>query len=180
MPRRLRDKSEGVFHVYSHSVWAAELYRDDRDRLSFIRELARAGEVAGWICLGFCLMTTHYHLLVDVRDDALPIGMHSLNFRHAVKFNVRHRMKGHVLGARYDAVRIEDEAHLLEGYRYTAKNPVEAGLCAMPEEWPWSSYVGTIGLAEPHSFVDSSRILGYFDGPRELQIAQLRRFVTES
>jgi hypothetical protein len=89
-------------------------------------------------------------------------------------------MKGHVLGARYDSVRIEDEAHLLDGYRYVVRNPVEAGLCATPEAWPWSSYAGTIGLAEPHSFVDSSRIIGCFDVPRELQIAQLRRFVTES
>jgi putative transposase len=176
--RRLRDKSEGLFHVYAHSVWAAELYRDDRDRLSFIRELARAGEIAGWICLGFCVMTTHYHVMVDVPDDALPIGMHSLNFRHAVKFNVRHRMKGHVLGARYDSVRIQHDEHLLEAYRYMVMNPVEAGLCATPEAWPWSSYAGTVGMAEPHSFVDSSRIIGCFDGPRELQIAQLRAFVT--
>ena len=177
MSRRLRDKSEGVFHVYAHSVWAAELYRDDRDRLSFIRELAQAGEIAGWICLGFCVMTNHYHVMVDVPDDALPIGMHALNFRHAVKFNVRHRMKGHVLGARYDSVRIQDDAHLLEAYRYMVMNPVEAGLCATPEEWPWSNYAGTIGMAEPHSFDDPSRIIGCFDGPRELQIAQLRAFV---
>ena len=117
----------GTFHVYSHSVWAAELFRDDRDRMVFLRELARAGNKASWVCLGFCLMGSHYHLLLDVHDDALPVGMHSLNFRHAVGFNIRHRMKGHVLGARYDAVRIRDDEHLLTVIRYVERNPVRVG-----------------------------------------------------
>jgi hypothetical protein len=83
MARRCRDKAAGLFHVYTHSVWAAELFRDDRDRGAFLRELVIAGAKV---------------------QDALPIGMHSLNFRHAVEFNRRHGMKGHVLGARYDSV----------------------------------------------------------------------------
>lgn len=179
MSRRRRDLAAGLFHVYSHSVWAAELFRDDRDRMVFLRELARAGDKARWLCLAFCLMTSHYHLLVDVDDGVLPVGMHSLNFRHAVAFNVRHRMKGHVLGARYDSVRIKDDNQLLTTFRYIMRNPVEAGLCEKPEDWPWSSYAATIGLAEPHSFMNPSRILGCFEGPPELAIARLRAFVTE-
>jgi putative transposase len=179
MSRPRRDKGAGLFHVYSHSVWAAELFRDDRDRIVFLRELARAVHKASWLCLGFCLLGTHYHLLLDVDDGALPIGMHSLNFRHAVAFNVRHRMKGHVLGARYDSVRIKNDDQLLTAFRYVMRNPVEAGLVERPEDWPWSSYAATIGRAEQHSFVNPSRILGCFDGPPELAAARLHAFVTE-
>jgi REP-associated tyrosine transposase len=180
MSRPPRDMGAGTFHVYSHSVWAAELFRDDRDRMVFLRELARAGDKAHWLCLAFCVMGSHYHLLLDVDDDALPVGMHSLNFRHAVAFNVRHGMKGHVLGARYDAARIEDDEHLLTVFRYIMRNPVEAGLCERPEDWPWSGYAATVGRAEPHSFVNPSRILACFDGPPELAAARLHAFVTES
>lgn len=180
MSRPRRDLAAGLFHVYAHSVWAAELYRDDRDRMSFLRELARAGAKARWTCLGYCLLETHYHLIVDVDDGALPVGMHSLNFRHAVGFNVRHRMKGHVLGARYDAVRVGDDAQLLTAYRYLAMNPVEAGLCTAPEDWPWSSYAAAIDRAAPQPFVDPSRILGCFDGPPETARARLEAFVTET
>jgi REP-associated tyrosine transposase len=179
MSRARRDLAAGLFHVYSHSVWAAELYRDDRDRLVFLREIARAVDKAQWLCLGFCLLGTHYHLLLDVDEDALPVGMHSLNFRHAMAFNARHRMKGHVLGARYDSVRIRDDDQLLAAFRYVMRNPVEAGLVERPEDWPWSSYAATIGLAEQHSFVNPSRILGSFGGPPELAAASLRDFVTE-
>jgi putative transposase len=179
MPRRCRDKAAGLFHVYTHSVWAAELYRDDRDRGAFLRELDLAGAKAQWTCIGFCVLTTHYHLIVDVDDDALPIGMHSLNFRHAVEFNRRHGMKGHVLGARYDSVRIEDEAHLLDAYRYVMRNPVEAGSAATAEAWRWSSFAAAVGDVEPIEFVDPSIVLSCFDGPREIAAARLRAFVAE-
>src|SRR6266403_2012421 len=138
MARKRRDKAAGLFHVYTHSVWSAELFRDDRDRVVFLRELAGAIDKAEWTCVGFCLMKTHDHFVLDVDDDALPLGMHALSFRFAVEFNRRHRMKGHVLGARYDAVRIRDGTHLLDAYRYVARNPVEAGMCEAAEDWRWS------------------------------------------
>ena len=105
--------------MYTHGVWAAdELFRDDVDRMVFLRELVRAGAKVEWDCLAFCLMDTHYHLLLEVDDGALPRGMHSLNFRYAGQFNDRHAMKGHVMGARYDSVRIEDDEHLLNAFKY--------------------------------------------------------------
>jgi hypothetical protein len=125
-------------------------------------------------------MTTHFHLVLDVDDDALPIGMHALNFRHAVQFNKRHGMKGHMLGARYDSVRIDDEVHLLTAYRYTMRNPVQAGLCATAEAWPWSSFASALGDADPIDFVDPSLVLSCFDAPREIAAARLRAFVAES
>jgi putative transposase len=180
MARQCRDKAAGLFHVYTHSVWAAELFRDDRDRVVFLRELAQAGAKAQWTCVGFCLMTTHYHVIFDVEDDALPIGMHALNFRYAVQFNKRHCMKGHVLGARYDAKRIEDDAHLLRAYRYVMRNPVEAGICATAEAWRWSSFAAAVGDAPPIDFVNPAIVLRCFDAPRETAEARLRAFVAES
>jgi len=163
--------------VFTHSVWAADLFRSDLDRIVFLRELARATAKSRWTCLAFCLMHTHYHLIVEVDDGALPIGMHALNFRYAVGFNQRHRMKGHVLGAQYDSRRLDADSHLLMAFRYVARNPVEAQLCAAPTQWPWSSYPSTVGAAGEVSFVDASRVLGCFDAPREIAVARLRAFV---
>ena len=134
MPRPMRDVYAGFFHVWTHSVWAADaLFRDDTDRFVFLRELVRAIQKARWKCLAFCLMNTHYHLVLEVDDGALPFGMHALNFRYACGYNQRHEMKGHVHGSRYGARRLGDDAALLDGFRYVARNPVEAMLCATPE-----------------------------------------------
>jgi hypothetical protein len=178
MARRRRDTGAGVFHVFTHSVWAAPaLYRDDEDRLIFLRELARVTERFGCRCLAYCLMRTHYHALLDVDTGALPAAMHSLNFRYASAFNKRHRTKGHVHGSRYNALRVTGEASLLSRSRYLAWNPPEAGLCKSPEEWQWSSYPATIGLVEASSFVTDDLILGCFDAPHEIARARLRRYV---
>jgi REP-associated tyrosine transposase len=180
MPRGLRDVSAGCFHVYTHSVWAADaLFRDDTDRLVFLRELVRAIDKARWTCLAFCLMKTHHHLVLEVEDGALPLGMHALNFRYACSFNDRHKMKGHVHGSRYGARRLVDETALLDGFRYVVRNPVEAMLCESPAQWPWSSYAGTIGAADRHSFVDASKVLACFSGSQELRMAELQRRVEE-
>ncbi|HVH50555.1 MAG TPA: hypothetical protein VM690_00285 [Gaiellaceae bacterium] len=181
MARALRDTAAGFFHVYTHSVWAApNLFRDDQDRVVFIRELAQAVKKARWTCLAFCLMTTHYHLVLEVEDGALPVGMHALNFRFAAHFNKRHSMKGHVLGTRYGARRLVDGESLRDRFRYIVLNPVEAMLCKAPGEWEWSSYPGLIGLAEPHSFVDATRVIELFEGSREVALGHLRRYVEES
>jgi REP element-mobilizing transposase RayT len=67
VPNRPRDRDAGLFHVFTRCVYASPaLYRDDVDRLEFIRFLARTTAKSGWACIGFCLMTTHYHLVVEV------------------------------------------------------------------------------------------------------------------
>lgn len=176
-----RDTEAGTFHVFTHGVWAANaLYRDDVDRITFVRELARATGRIEWKCHAFCVMKTHYHLLLTVEAGVLARGMHAINFRYAMHFNRRHGMKGHVMAARYDSRRINDERDLLTVFRYIARNPVDAGFCSAPPDWQWSSYAGSVGAAEPASFVDASLIVACFGEPREVAIQRLRTFVEES
>jgi REP element-mobilizing transposase RayT len=181
VPRKHRDTGAGLFHVYTHCVWAAPaLYRDDADRLTFLRELAAATAKFGWTCVAYCVMTTHYHLILGVADDVLPKGMHAVNFRYACYFNRRHASLGHVQAARYGSRRIDGDADLLSTFRYVARNPVEAGLCATPAEWPWSSYAGTVGVAKPQPFVDASVVIRCFGDDREAAIRALRAVVEEA
>jgi putative transposase len=180
MARPPRDMAAGFFHVWSHSIWSADLYRDDADRTRFVSELARTTQRVGWRCIGFCAMTNHKHLLLEVDDGALPVGMQELNFRYAAGFNARHGTRGHVFGGRYGSRRLETGVALLIAYRYVMRNPVRAGICRSPELWPWSSYAASVGLAEPFTFVDASRVLGCFDASPEMQITALRNLVEES
>ena len=177
MPRPPRDTSAGLFHVFTHCVWAArEYFRDDVDRMTFIRELARVTKAFEWTCIGYCLMRSHYHLLVRVENGVLPRAMQSLNWRYAMSYNARHFMRGHTQFNRYGARRVA-EIDLVERYRYVARNPVKAGLCENPAQWRWSSYPGTIGLVPAQPFVDDAELLACFDAPPELAIAELRKAV---
>ena len=45
---------------------------------------------------------------------------------------------------------MRDDEQLWTVAGYIAANPVEAGLCPSPEDWPWSSHAAVAGvLAEP-------------------------------
>jgi|SRR5581483_1599283 len=124
-------------------------------------------------------MSTHYHLLLEEREIPLWRGMRLLNGRYAVAYNERHARTGHLFRGRYRDTVIADEAHLLMALRYVARNPVDAGLCASPADWPWSSYGRLIGTAPGWSFVSTAWTLSLF-APRPADaVERLRRFVEQ-
>ncbi|HJQ50624.1 MAG TPA: transposase [Gaiellaceae bacterium] len=180
MAHRPRDVSAGMFHIWTHCVWEARAYyRDDLDRLDFLRRLARVTAEREWRCMGFCLMRTHYHLLVEVSDGVLPAAMHALNHGYSCTFNRRHGLRGHVQSSRYGSRRIRGRQELLVAYAYAMNNPVDAGLCSRASSWRWSSLGGTLGLTERASFIDDGPILGCFRRELDPWVA-LRRSVEES
>lgn len=178
MPRKSRDTGAGTFHVYTHCVWAVpHLYRDATDRLEFLRHLARISARTGWTCIAYCLMASHYHLIVNVGDGVLPTAMHGLNLRYAIHHNRRYGLRGHVQFARYGSRRLADDGDLLHAFSYVVNNPVAAGLCASADGWRWSSYRATVGLDELPSFVDPARLLHCFHWPEVEPAAALRTYV---
>jgi putative transposase len=156
------------------------MFLDDFDRTLFCIMLARAIKKHNWICRAFCLMTTHYHLLLDVQDNALQPGMHNLNGPYNQRFNARHKRSGHLRGDRYYAIRVESDGHMLQLLRYIARNPVEAGLCEYPSDWPWSSYRGCAEFDGGFAFVDSSLLRSYFGSDRRLATRLVRDFVGDT
>lgn len=177
VPRPPRPRAPGLYHLTVRSTTPDPLFRDGFDRLELISQLARTTAQINWTCIAVCLMTTHYHLVVDAGEGVLPEAMKRINWPYAMAFNKRHGRRGHAVGGKYASIPILDEGHLLNAYRYVVRNPVKAGLCAGPEEWPWSSYAATIGHTDGFSFVDASIVLETFDAPvTEIAIERLRGF----
>ena len=123
------------------------------------------------------MLTTHFHLILDVKDSTLPTGMQELNSRYAMWFNARHRLRGHVFSGRYSAQRIHTDSQLLTTFRYVARNPFEAGVEKEPAVWRWGSYAALAGEIEWFSFVDATRVIDCFGQPRQLAVARLMQFV---
>jgi hypothetical protein len=72
---------------------------------------------------------------------------------------------------------IETDAHLKDACRYVALNPVRAGLCLFPEDWPWSSHSEALGLRPPQSFFDPYDVLGIFDDRVDVARVAYKRYV---
>lgn len=155
------------------------MFEDDSDRIDFCGRLARVIREFKWTCYAFCLMTTHYHLVVDVAENALQPGMHGLNGPYAQAFNRRHGRSGHLRGDRYHAFSVASEGHLLQLIRYVARNPVVAGLCDHPAAWPWGSYRSCVGLDVGFPFVSNESVLRHFGADSANAVRILRAFVED-
>lgn len=127
-----------MYHVTARGTGPIAIYRDDVDRRTFLARLAVVQERFTWIQRALCLMGTHYHLLVETPEPNLSAGMHQLNGLYAQVFNRRHGRVGALFQGRYHTVVIETEDHLVAARDYIAANPVRAGLCTRPEDWPWT------------------------------------------
>ncbi|HKN62953.1 MAG TPA: transposase [Gaiellaceae bacterium] len=148
-------------------------YLDDDDRVRWMRMLAKALDRFDWVCLAFCQLSTHVHLIVSVPDTSLPLGMKQLNMGYSRDFNARHERVGQFVRRRYGSRRILDGRDLVATYAYVVLNPVVAGLSPRPEDWRWSSYATALGVSADFQFVDASLAIAEAGG----SIEALRRTV---
>ncbi|HSR24845.1 MAG TPA: transposase, partial [Candidatus Eisenbacteria bacterium] len=104
MARRPRSELEdGLFHVTARAVDGTPLFAEDIDRLDFLGLLERAVRRFGWTCAAYCLMGTHYHVVLEARRMDLSAGMRWLNGTYAQRFNRRHERRGHLFGTRFSS-----------------------------------------------------------------------------
>src|SRR6266540_3304611 len=129
---------DGYFHVYSRGVAGRPLFLDDDDRIAFAKLVSQCAQRHDWTCHAWTLLTTHYHLIVEATRENLSAGLHRLNGLYARHYNRRHGRFGHVFAERYLAKLIGTEEYLFDACEYVLGNPVDAGLCARAEDWPWS------------------------------------------
>ena len=123
-------------------------------------------------------MPNHYHLVLETPDGALSAAMKVLNGRYALRFNRRYERDAHLFKNRFGAVLQDTESQLLWTLRYAVRNPVESGLCAQPDEWPWSSYRACAGLEPAPAFLDLSEVLSYFGDESRKAMARYRDLVS--
>ncbi len=164
----------GIYHVYARGSNRQAIFSFDSDRIDFLDCLDGVIGRGSLSCLAYCLMSNHYHLVVETRDGALSRAMQALNGRYANRFNHRYERDAHLFRNRFGAVRQRSDAQLHWTLRYTVMNPVEKGLCGRPEEWQWSSYRASVGIDPVPRFLDVGRLLSFFGDMPEAAVSRYR------
>ena len=129
---------DGFFHVYCRGIAAAAVFPQGHDRTAFLELLWRCAPSHRWGCQAACVLSTHYHLVLESTLADLSAGMHQLNWRYARYFNQSYSRFGHVFAERFQARVLDGEERVFETSAYVLLNPVKAGLCEQVEDWPWS------------------------------------------
>jgi len=165
MSRPLRNEEIGaLYHITARGNDGQSIVTDDSDRKLWLTFLGRSVRRYAWRCLAYCLMTNHFHLVIQIPRGGLSRGMQQLNGGFAHSLNRRHGRTGHLFRNHFYSSQFELDSHLLEACRYVVLNPVRAGLCSDPSDWRWSSYRACAGLGTPEPFLAHRDLLGLFEG----------------
>jgi putative transposase len=144
MPRPLRSfEPGGFYHVTARGNNGRVIVTDDEDRTAFVNLLRRTAVRFGINLHAWCLMTNHYHLVIETPTGQVSRAVQYLNSAHARRFNRRHGREGHLFRARFRATVVVDERHLEAACAYVLLNPVRAGLTPRAEDWRWAGAVGS-------------------------------------
>lgn len=175
MARPLRIVAEGaLYHVVARGNAKMAIYCDDVDRMRFLRLLETVVKGYQVECHAYCLMANHYHCVIRTLIPNLSLAMQYLNSVYAQQWNRRHRRVGHVFQGRFKAQLIERDGHFLEACRYVVLNPIRAGLVKNAEDWMWSSYGATAGLAPCPTFLTTELVRG---APTAAECRAYRAFI---
>jgi putative transposase len=84
MARRARmELGDGTYHVTSRGNRRQVIFADDGDRRFFVVLLARITRQYDWSLHSYCLLDTHYHLVLESTQPRLSAGMRRLNGTYA-------------------------------------------------------------------------------------------------
>lgn len=163
MSRPLRIEYPGAFyHVTSRGNERKDIFKSNRDREKFLEYLESTSERYGGVIHCYCLMGTHYHLLLETPKANLSQIMRHINGAYTTYFNIKRNRAGHLFQGRYKAILVEADSYAVELSRYIHLNPVRAGMVSRPEQYVWSSYRSYIGTQGAPGWLRSNFILGYF------------------
>jgi REP element-mobilizing transposase RayT len=125
-----------------------KLFRDDKDRNSFLDRLAIILEETQTQCYAWALIPNHFHILLRTGTTPLSKVMRRLMTGYAVTFNKRHKRSGHLFQNRYKSVICEEDPYLMELIRYIHLNPLRARLVEdlkALDKYPWTGHSAILG-----------------------------------
>jgi len=164
--------------VIARGCRGAPIYYDDGDYKSFLRLLEENSSQLNARIHAYCLMTTHFHLVVEVGSVPLSKLMHAVLHRHASCINRTYGFHGHLFGDRFWSKPCDSDAQALATVGYIHLNPCRAGITQYPERYPWSTHRAYLGTSEIEWV--STSLLDLFSADRGRAHEQYARFVDDS
>src|SRR5438552_4096048 len=143
MPRTMRVQYPGAtYHVMNRGDRQENIFVDDVDRQDFLKTLAEGCQKTGWRVHSYCLMKSHFHLVVETPNANLVDGMRWFLSAYTIHLNHRQKLFGHVFSGRYKALIVEGSGNgdLKTACDYVHLNPARAHLLGEAHRlasWRW-------------------------------------------
>ena len=152
---------------------------DERDKERFLFYLARMTRQFAVLVHSYCLMTNHYHLILETPEGNLSRAMQWMNVSYATYYNRRHNYAGHLFQGRFKAILMDAGEYLEALSRYIHLNPVRAGIESYAWDYAWSSCRYFVGSRNAPDWLEVNRILGSFGRSRRLARRRYTAYLSE-
>jgi putative transposase len=150
MSRPYRLQSENCFyHITSRGDDRKKIFVNERDHEKFLEYILLAKAKYKFRVYAYCLMSNHYHLLLETPHPNISKIMHYINGSYTTYYNIKRGRSGHVFQGRFKSLVVDKDSYFLELSRYIHLNPVKAKIVEKPEQYRWSSYLGYLGRKDP-------------------------------
>lgn len=180
MSRPLRIEYPGAwYHVMNRGRRKEDIFLDESDYRLFLDVLKDTAQMWNLKVSAYCLMSNHYHLLVQTPQGNLSRCMRHLNGVYTQRFNLKHKLDGQLFRGRYKSVLVEEDSHLLELLRYIHRNPLEAGMVTGLESYHWSSHCGYLAQEKGWSWLHRDLLLEKFSKNRKQAYSAYLNFVMQ-
>src|SRR4030043_561024 len=177
MARPLRIQYSGAaYHATCRGNERKEIFKDDRDRETFLEILTRSSRIYNIKIFSYILMENHFHLLIETPLGNLGEFMRHFNITYTGYYNRRHNRVGHLYQGRYKSILVDKESYLSVIARYIHLNPVRIKAMERKTDeekiqhlrnYRWSSLPGYINKGEREQFVDYAIVLEEYGGDNE-------------
>ena len=141
MSRLPRTNRIGLYHVINRGVEKRPIFLDDPDRLRFLTLVDEQKAVFDYNVIAYCLMSNHYHLLLEMKAENLSFALKRLGQDYAQYFNRKYNRVGSLWQGRFKSWLVYDEKYLRVLIKYIECNPIKKGITSRIGEYPWASSV---------------------------------------
>ncbi|MGQ4669008.1 transposase [Metabacillus halosaccharovorans] len=156
------------YHIISRRNHRDALFLDNGDYKTFLHILAIIYQKYPFELPCYCLMTNHYHFMLRSKEHSISKIMSLVNKRYADYYNTKYRLNGHLFEKRFFSKEVSDDDGILQVSRYIHRNPLEANMVKILEEYPWSSYPLYMKLnMNIPPYANRQIVLRYFGGSEE-------------
>lgn len=138
------------------------VFTGGKDYETFLIVLQESAEIYGLKVAAYCLMSNHYHMLVQTPTGNLSRVMRHINGIYTQRYNRLHKMDGQLFRGRYKSILVEEDGYLLELLRYIHRNPVRAKICKSVDDYTWTSHHGYISNGKKWEWLHKRFLLSMF------------------
>lgn len=150
------------YHVYTRGNNRESIFFSHADYIRFLQNLERFRESLKYKVCAYCLLSNHFHILLQVGEVSLSKIMQVLMTAYTMYVNKKYNRVGHVFQGRFKSIVVQEESYFLQVLRYIHLNPLKAQLTDKLETYLWSSYPSYLFETDRFVTIARSEVLAYF------------------